>query len=206
MLRLHGIKRSNYYGMAKMCLLEKGLDFEEVAAPPSQEPDYLAKSPMGKVPCLETEDGFLSEVFAIADYLDHVQPEPGLLPGDPFRRAKAIELVRFIELYVELVARRALPAAFFGQEISDEARASVDRDLVRGMAGLDRLLVCDPYIAGGDFTLADIYALHTFGLADQIVRKVLDRDLSGSLPALARALPMLRDRPSAQRIAADQAA
>ena len=66
MLRLHGFGRSNYYNMAKMCLLEKGLEFEEVNAPPSQEPDFLAISPMGKVPCLETEHGYLSEVFATA--------------------------------------------------------------------------------------------------------------------------------------------
>ena len=67
----------------------RGVEFEEVTAPPSQDPEFLAKSPMGKVPCLETEHGYLTEVFAIADYLDHIQAEPPLLPTDPFARARA---------------------------------------------------------------------------------------------------------------------
>jgi glutathione S-transferase len=205
MLKLHGFGRSNYYNMAKMCLLEKGLEFEEVNAPPSQEPDFLAISPMGKVPCLETEHGYLSEVFAIADYLDHIQPEPALLPAEPFARAKAIELVREIELYIELVARRALPAAFFGQDISDENRREVDRDLTRGIAALRRILVCDPYVAGKEFTLADVYAQYTFGLASGIVAKILDRDLLAEVPEIAALLPTLAERPSVQRITADQA-
>ena len=205
MLKLHGIVRSNYYSMAKACLLEKGVEFEEVTAPPSQEPDYLEKSPMGKVPCLETEHGYLTEVFAIADYLDQTQPEPALLPSEPFARAKAIELVRELELYVELVARRALPAAFFGQEISEETQAEVERDLTRGIAAVKRRLVCDPYVAGAEFTLADIYALYTFGLANMITTQVLERDLLAEVPEVAALLPTLQERPSAQRIAADQA-
>lgn len=205
MLKLHGIHGSNYYSMAKMCLLEKGIDFEEVTAPPSQKEDYLSKSPMGKVPCLETDQGFLTEVFAIADYLDHVQPQPPLLPTDPFALAEAIELILELELYVELVARRALPAAFFGQDISDATKAEVDRDLSKGVTALHRLLVCDPFIAGAEFTLADIYALYTFGLASAIVDKILDRDLMAEVPQIGDLLPALKARPSAERIAADQA-
>jgi glutathione S-transferase len=60
MLRLHGAPISNYYNMVKSTLLEKGVEFEEVMAPPSQEPGYLNRSPMGKIPCIETERGFLA--------------------------------------------------------------------------------------------------------------------------------------------------
>ena len=98
MLRLHGMSRSNYYGLAKACLISKGMTFEEVKAIPSQDEDYLVKSPMGKVPCLETDQGFISETLAIAEYLDGVQPEKPLLPTEPFRRAKTLELIRHIEL------------------------------------------------------------------------------------------------------------
>ena len=44
----------------KTALLEKNIPFEAVFAPPSQEPAYLAKSPMGKIPCIETEAGFIA--------------------------------------------------------------------------------------------------------------------------------------------------
>ena len=59
MIRLHGFALSNYTNMCKFALLEKGLDFEEVTVMPSQDPEHKKKSPMGKLPVLETENGFI---------------------------------------------------------------------------------------------------------------------------------------------------
>ena len=53
MYKLYGFRVSNYYNMVKLPLLEKGIDFEEVDTMPSADEDFLQKSPMGKVPCLE---------------------------------------------------------------------------------------------------------------------------------------------------------
>ena len=61
MLKLHGFAVSNYFNMVRMALMEKGAPFEIVETYPSQESTYLARSPLGKVPCLETGHGFLSE-------------------------------------------------------------------------------------------------------------------------------------------------
>jgi len=47
MLKLHGFSVSNYTNMVKQCLLEKGIEFEQIDARPSQEDEFLAKSPMG---------------------------------------------------------------------------------------------------------------------------------------------------------------
>jgi glutathione S-transferase len=52
---------SNYYSLTKAVLIEKGLDFEEIKAPPSQKDDYLARSPMGKMPSVEIDGTFISE-------------------------------------------------------------------------------------------------------------------------------------------------
>jgi glutathione S-transferase len=161
MLKLHGMSRSNYYCLAKACLVAKGIPFEEVDATPSQEEDYLSKSPMGKVPCLETDQGFVSETLAIAEYLDGIAPDRPLLPAEPFARAKTLELIRHLELDIELVARRCLPAAFFGATASEETKKSTDRDLKRGVRAVSRLFVCDPYATGSEFTLADLYTFYT---------------------------------------------
>ena len=69
-LKLHGFTVSNYFNMVKMALIEKGIDFEFVDVRPNQEGNFLAKSPMGKVPCLETDDGFISETNVIFEYLE----------------------------------------------------------------------------------------------------------------------------------------
>ena len=47
MIKLYGLRMSNYYSLVKAVLIEKGLDFEEVKAPPTQKEDNLARSPMG---------------------------------------------------------------------------------------------------------------------------------------------------------------
>jgi len=194
MIKLHGMDRSNYYCLAKACLLEKGMSYEAVDAMPSQDEDYLVKSPMGKVPCIETDEGFISEAYAIADYLDQIQPERPLLPANPFARGKAVELCRHLELDVELVARRCLPEAFFGVTVSDEVKAATQKDLKRGMTAVSRLVVCDPYIAGREFCLADIYTFYVFGLASQIVQKVFNEDLLADLPQVKTLIGELASR------------
>lgn len=204
MMKLHGMARSNYYNLIKAALLEKGMVFEEVAARPSQEADYLAKSPMGRVPCLETDEGFISESFAILEYIETLQPEPALLPADPFARAKVIELIRHLELNVELVARRCLPAAFFGAPLSDEVKAGTEKDLAKGMAAVSRLSSCDPYLCGDEFTAADLYAYFTFGLASAIIEKIFGTRLLDGHDELSALLTRLAQRPSIKQIESSQ--
>ena len=83
MLKLHGFSVSNYANMVKHCLIEKGIDFEQVHVTPSQEPEFRAISPMGKIPCLETPQGCLIETSVILDYLEDFYPEPALRPAEP---------------------------------------------------------------------------------------------------------------------------
>jgi glutathione S-transferase len=161
---------------------------------------------MGKIPCIDTERGFLSEAYAIADYLDSIQPEPRLLPADAFARAKAIELCRHLELDVELVARRCLPGAFFGAPLSDEVKASTEQDLSKGARAVDQLLVCGPYAAGSEFCLADIYAYYCLGLARAIVEKIFRKDLLDSIPRARDLLPLVGQQPSIQRVEAEKTA
>jgi glutathione S-transferase len=58
MLKLCGFRISNYHNKVRLVLLEKGIEHEEDAScTPKQSEEYLARSPMGKVPFLEVEDG-----------------------------------------------------------------------------------------------------------------------------------------------------
>ena len=80
MIKLYGLRMSNYYSLVKAVMIEKGLEFEEVKAPPTQKEDNLARSPMGKMPSIEINGKYLSESLAIVSYLERIQPEPALLP------------------------------------------------------------------------------------------------------------------------------
>src|SRR5690606_32356679 len=133
MLKLYGFCVSNYYNKNKLALLEKGIPFEEVDVKPSQDPEVLQHSPLGKVPYLVTDKGALSESHVIAEYLEDISPEVPLLPADPFERAKHRELIQYLELHIELVARRLYPEAFFGGKVSDDTKEEVRKQLQRNL-------------------------------------------------------------------------
>ena len=79
MLKLYGFPVSNYVNMVNLALLEKGLPFDFVLTIPDQSPEFLAKSPRGKVPCLETAQGFISEASVILEYLEEIGTGKALL-------------------------------------------------------------------------------------------------------------------------------
>ena len=96
MIKLHGFASSNYYNVPKLAMMEKGIEFEEVLAytgfGPNYKPEYLDRTPLGKIPALETPEGFISESRAILDYIERAHPTPSLLPNSAFGAAKVQEL------------------------------------------------------------------------------------------------------------------
>ena len=206
MIQLYGLPMSNYYSLTKALMIEKGVEFEEVKAPPTQEADNLARTPMGRMPSIGVDGTFMSESLAIATYLERAYPEPALLPADPVAAGKAMELVCHIKLNVELVARRCLPEAFFGQTVSDETKATTQADLARGMAAVDRIFVGAPYAAGEVLTLADFYTFYSFELASGIVQKVFGEDLLADHPKIQAVMALMAEHPSVARVEADKAA
>src|SRR5512140_1024922 len=114
MIKLHGATISNYYNKAKMALLEKGIPFTEVLqGTKSTDEAVLSASPLAKIPFITTEQGGLCESQAILEYLEAIQPQPPLLPADPFAAAKVRELTTFIDWHLEMVARQLYGQVFF---------------------------------------------------------------------------------------------
>ena len=68
-----------------------------------KKPDYLAKNPMGQVPCLVTDRGALGESMAILAYLDAAYPQPALFPGDAWDRARIKQLCELINAGIQPV-------------------------------------------------------------------------------------------------------
>ena len=205
MLKLHGFSVSNYYNMAKFALLEKGLNFEEVSAMPSQEADYKSKSPMGKVPCIETDKGCLSETSAMIDYLEGVQPKPALLPSDPFAAAKVREIMKVLELYIELQARRHYGELFFGGERNQAAFTEAKPVMENGLKALKQLGRFKPFICG-EFSAADIMAAHTFIYAAPVAQAIYGWDIVSEVPGLQAAMDATNKRAAGAKVMADQQA
>jgi glutathione S-transferase len=208
MLKLCGFHLSNYHNKVRIALLEKGVPFEEdPACAPSQKDEFLARSPIGKVPFLELDDGRrLAESEVIAEYLEEAYPQKPLLPRDPFERAKVRELVTFIELHIELAARRLYGQAFWKRPASDEVKQSVDKDLTKGVRAFRALARFDPYIAGKELTLADCAAFVHLPLVSLATKHVLGRDYLEDIPQLKPYLKMLGERPAFRRVNEDRKA
>ncbi|MFT5013396.1 MAG: glutathione S-transferase [Patiriisocius sp.] len=204
MLKLRGFTISNYFNMVKMALIEKDIPFEFVDVRPSQEEDFLSISPMGKVPSLETDQGFISETDVIFDYLEDLGQGQKLLPEDPYQRAKTRELIKEIELYIELPARTCFAEAFFGGSVSDETKEKAKAALEKGVACLKRNGKFSPFIAGDSFSYADIMFMYSVSLAGSCAKRVLDMDLMGDFPEAKKLLAELNGRESAKKVAADQ--
>lgn len=208
MITLCGLPISNYYSKVKIVLLEKGIPFnEEPVKTGSTDEAVLSASPLGKIPFIRTSHGPLCESAVIVEYLEAIQPEPRLIPVDPFAAAKVRELCTFIELHVELSARELYGQAFFGGTASDGTKDRVRRQLARNVAALARLAKFSPYIAGPEFTVADIAAWCSLPLAAIASKAVLGEDLVAAhgidwKPYVA----MIGQRPHVAAVAAERKA
>lgn len=206
MLRLHGFAVSNYYNMVHLALLEKGLAFDTVSVYGSQDEAFLAISPRGKVPVLQTEQGYISETGAILDYLEDLGQGRPLLPAEPFARAQVRALMREIELYIELPARSCYAEAFFRTPVEAAIKDKARSELQAGIAALKRHGRFAPYVAGEQFSLADLYFLYSIDLAEAVAHKVLGFGLLEGLPAARELLQRLQQNPHVQLIAAQKEA
>ncbi|HLX79580.1 MAG TPA: glutathione S-transferase [Burkholderiales bacterium] len=207
MIKVCGFRISNYHNKVLIALHEKGIAFEEDCnVTPSQKPEYLALSPMGKVPFMEVDGTRLIESEVILEYLEEAFPQKPLLPKQPLARAKARELVTVIELHMELVARRLYGGVFFGGTLSDGTKQSVEKDLAKGIRAFEALAKFDPFVAGGELTLADCAAAVHLPLISLSTKLAYGRDFLEGMPQVKPYLKMLGERPAFAKVAADRKA
>jgi glutathione S-transferase len=211
MLVLHGFSSSNYYNVVKLALLEKELPFEEKlvysGAGEHYRPDYLSQSPIGKVPSLQVAQGSISESRCIIDYLERAYPERPLYPSTAFEIAKLNELTQSIELYLELSVRRVIPNFFARKPPPDNIARDVRATLAKGVRSLTQLARFDrAYVLGDRFTAADVAAAIHLPAVSAIAKGVFGEDVFAEVPGLAGYLARMEERPTLQRIRADQKA
>ena len=201
MITLCGFAASNYYNKVKLALLEKGVPFSEELAWVGETD--LAASPLGKVPYLKTDEGALCESTVMLEYIEAKYPQPALLPADPFAAAKVRELLRYLELHLELVARNLYPEAFFGGKVSDSAKEKTAQQLEKNVAAFAKLAKFSPYVAGDHFTLADCAAIVHLPLVSGATKIIYGRDFLANLP-VRDYLKAVGERPSVVKVNADR--
>jgi glutathione S-transferase len=203
MLTLCGFGASNYHNKVKLALLEKGLAFEEELVWVG-ETDAEA-SPLGKVPYLKTAQGSVCESAVMVEYIEQQYPEHPLVPKDAFQAAKVRELVTFLDLHLELVARNLYPEAFFGGKVSDSVKEKIGAQLEKNVAAFAKLVQFKPFIGGTEISIADCTAAVHLPVISAASKTIYGRDFLANLP-VKDYMKMWSERPSMQRVQADRKA
>ena len=183
----------------RIFIAEKGIDLPETRVSlmkrEHKSPEHKARNSLGQVPTLVLNDGTaISETVAICRYLESLHPRPPLFGGTGLEQALIDMWIRRIEFQlmtpVGMFWRHAHPLTAslltqfkdFGESNRDHYASAarwLDRELADGR----------PFIAGDDYTMADIAALTTIDFAT----------FTGlELPEEATALKAWRERVSAR--------
>jgi glutathione S-transferase len=202
-LRLHGYAVSNYFNVARAALIEKRAAFDVVTARASQDAGFLAMSPMGKIPVLETPHGWLAETVAILEYLEDTIAVPALHPADPYLRARGRQVINVIQMYIEAPMRSLFPGVFFGGSNEANIVANARVTLDRGTAALNRLLRPAPFLLGPALSYADLFAFYCLDIAERVTRFVYDRSILAELNSLEDWAREIATRESTRIVMAD---
>lgn len=202
-LRLHGYAVSNYFNIVRAALIEKEAAFEIVETRASQARQFLAVSPMGKIPVLETPEGWIAETVAILEYLEELIESPPLHPADRFLRARGRQIINVVQMYVEAPARTLYPGVFMGGSNSEETVAAARAVLDRSTGALARLVRPEPFLLGPALTFADLFTFYCLDLVDRVTRFVYDRSIIEEVDGLGEWRNHMAVRKSSQTVLAD---
>jgi len=119
-------------------------------------PAYLAINPMGKIPALTHGDAVVTECAAICAYLADAFPQAGLAPPPGAKTRAAYYRWLFF-------AAGPVEAAVTNKQMGFELppgreRAAGYGSLAAVLDTLEQAVTQSPYLAGDQFTAADIYA------------------------------------------------
>jgi glutathione S-transferase len=101
-MKLIGAIASPYVTRVVMFARLKGVDLP-LESPPGGTPrsdEYLAMTPIGKIPSLEVNGKLLAESEVICEYLEDEYPEKSGLPADNFDRGTSRLIARLVDLYI----------------------------------------------------------------------------------------------------------
>ncbi|MGE3143955.1 MAG: glutathione S-transferase family protein [Pseudorhodoplanes sp.] len=136
-----------------------GLDFEEVMLPsddPSTRAELLLLSPSFLVPCLTHAGIAVWDTLAIAEYLNEIKPQAGLMPADRKARARCRSISGEMHSGFSNL-RSALPmnikAHYPGFKVWQGAQADIDRVMTIWRECLAQSH--GPYLFGKDPCMAD---------------------------------------------------
>ena len=166
-MKLYGALLSPFVRKVAVIATEKGLSWDLArGGPGSTDPEFLAASPLGKIPAIDDEGFTLADSSAIAFYLEAKYPEPCLLPADPQARGKTVFWDEYADTVLGASGLKILFNRLVGPKLlkvgGDEAIAlQGEAELPRWLDWLESQVPAQGWLVGESFTLADIAVAST---------------------------------------------
>ena len=163
-LVIYGIPGSPFVRAVQIAAEEKGAPWRIHALQPGETKGetHLARHPWGRMPAVE-HDGFgLYETQAIVRYIDQVFPGTPLQPTDAKAAARMNQVIGINDWYLfpKAVAvigfQRIVGPALMGLATDEALVAAAVPEAERCVGALERLLGGNEFLAGGQFSLADV--------------------------------------------------
>jgi glutathione S-transferase len=163
-LVIYGVSGSPFVRAVQIAMEEKGAAHRLAAMQPGETKGeaHLKRHPFGRMPAVE-HDGFaLYETQAIVRYIDQTFPGPSLQPSDARAAARMNQVMGVNDWYLfPMVVRvigfqRIIGPALLGLQPDEAAVAAALPDARLCVSELDRLLGENGFLAGGQFSLADV--------------------------------------------------
>ena len=192
-LEIIGAPQSTFVRTTRMALEEKGVAYTLTPARP-HSPEVDAVHPFGRIPIMRHGDFTLCESRAIIGYVDRVFGGPKLIAEDPKRAA-------VIEQWSSVTANAVFPAVipyfaeYFFPAGGTPNRAAIEAQLPQVRHAVEVLgkRAKAGFIAGEDFTLADMYALPILVYLNRLPES---RDFIGETQTLDAYLAKHAERPT----------
>lgn len=207
---LFGVQVSPFVRKTLIAAAEKGIAFEHrPVRPHTDDAEFKAASPFGKVPALQDGDFRLCDSTAILTYFEAIRPTPALLPAEPRARARAI----WFEEFADTIMFPAGTKIFFNRIVLPKmagqpgdlalADAAAAREVPPLLDYLERVVPApDGFLAGGAYSVGDI------AVASQLIN-LMHADCpvdAGRYPRTAAWFDAQLRRPSVARLVAAERA
>jgi glutathione S-transferase len=160
----------------RIVLAEKNLEVElEAEKYWERRHEFLVMNPAGEVPVLQEPGGpVLADSQAIVEYLDEVYEGPSLIGSTPGARAECRRIAawfdqKFHREVTEYLVREKLMKRFMGMgEPQSELIRAGSRNITYHLDYIGFLAERNNYLAGNDFSLADIAAAAQISCIDYL--------------------------------------
>lgn len=163
---LYGSSLSPYVRKVLAFAAEKGIELElrpTGDAPGQPSPEFVAASPLRKMPALRDGAFTLADSSAIVQYLEARQPEPALIPREAEQRGKVIWFEEYADTVLiacgaKMFFNRIVAPLFFKRPGDLDAADKAERDEFPPILDYLQTVVPDAggFLVGDQLTLADI--------------------------------------------------